>query len=144
MAVRHCAAVTGALGVLLMFASLGPTRVRADDVRYTYIPTQQDREEIRACVATARPDTTAIDCVMPTVNRITSTMLQETGGSQWPAHPSQAAVMIEVAGLKCGMPADDPQAPVPASAKPCLDAETHKAVMAIVTAIGAYLDSIVQ
>ncbi len=116
----------------------------SDYASYRYIPTQQDREEIRACVAASRPDTTAIDCVMPTVSRITSKMMQETGGPQWPEHPSQAAVMIEVAGLKCGMPADDPQAPVPPAAKSCLDAEMHKAVMAIVTALRDYMDSRIQ
>ena len=109
---------------------------------YTYVPTEQDREEIRACVNAARPNTSAVDCVMPTANRITSTMMKEIDRPGWPAHPSQMTVMLQSAGLKCGMPADNPSAPVPPSAKPCLDVEARKAALAVVLGLRDFLKAI--
>ncbi len=103
-------------------------------VTYAYIPTAQDRAEIHACVSAAGPDTSATDCVMPTLNRVTSTMLAETGGTTWPAHPSQMTVMMQAAGAKCGM-SSGPTAPVSPQAKPCLHKESRKIAKAVVVAL---------
>lgn len=110
---------------------------------YTYIPTPEDRVEIRSCINSAGPNTMAIDCVMPTVNRIVSQMMSDVRGPEWPTPPTQVSNMIRSAGMICGMP-DEPGSPVTPQAKPCLNTEVRKIVAAIVTALRDTIQSMIR
>ncbi len=126
------------IATLVLCATSG---MRREAHAYTYIPTEQDRGEVRACIASAIPQTLAVDCVMPTVNRISASMMSELDAPGGPSpRPSQAFVMIQSAGMMCGMGADMRKAPSPA-AKACLSAEARKVATAIAVGLRDALGS---
>jgi len=116
-----------------------------DPTPYTYLPTEQDRAEIRACVAAAGPTTTIWDCVKPTGNRVRSQLKQDTvsAGQAWPAHPSQGIVMMQMVVAVCGIRIDQPEAYSLADAA-CVNGEAKKVTKAIVMGLSIYAASLAR
>ena len=114
------------LGAFLVIIAVSDSTAFA----YTYVPTEQDRGELRTCAAAAGPNTIAVDCVMPTISRISSAKMSELNAPVSPARPSQVFVMIKSAGMLCGMGSNMAQPPTP-SAKDCLNVEAQKVSEAI-------------
>jgi hypothetical protein len=107
----------------------------AGDMQYTYVPSGRDRAEIRSCVASANAQTTYTDCVMPSVNKIVSELLDDTVGSSRMPRSPQLANMFRVAAAFCGLSADNPAAPVTDAARPCLESQIQKISLAIATGL---------
>jgi hypothetical protein len=107
----------------------------ASALEYTYLPTQDDRHQIAACIETEGDDRPAIrDCVFARAQVLTAPMI---GIKSWSADPSQVEVMMRRAAVMCGM-LDDPNASLQRAQKACLDRESPHIVVAIIHALADY------
>lgn len=97
--------------------------------KYAYFPTQQDRQELSACISTRTPSTQEADCLIPITNRILfETMNDLKTIKEWPAYPSQTISFMRLAGHFCKLPDNPPALLMPNN---CLGAEGRKAGEAV-------------
>jgi hypothetical protein len=101
---------------------------------YTYVPTERDRAELRACERSAGPTTKAEDCLLPVVTRVAAGM-RTPPGQDWPDDPQMAALMrigLTACGLPPGVSPHNVPTPPP---KQCLQAEANKINAVVVSAL---------
>jgi len=118
----------------------GAVEVPLDAHAYTYLPTEQDRSEIAACVQSRTAQTQPLDCVMPTLTRIMNETLTESQGKSW--SNSQVGLMIHRIGVACGV--TGPSTPPTEAQKRCALPEMRKMTFAITGGLAYYLKSIWQ
>jgi hypothetical protein len=132
-------AATAAVALLFATDQVGAVAASASIPMYVYTPTDQDRDELKACLNQHTP---VADCLKNITARIWLDAMDQARRAQregWPPdHPLQMVVMAREAANTCKLP-DHPALILSEQRSPCLRAETQKIIDAIVISLADYI-----